>query len=210
MNIVLTGATGCIGSALLPALSQHHQLRLITRAEVGNSQYEAEQGLEDISTQTGMEIVLIRPSLVYGTGVKGNFLSIMRWLHKGIPLPFGAVHNQRSLVAIDNLIDLITVCIKHPAAANQTFLVSDGEDLSTTELLQRLGAALGRPARLLPVPASWLRKAASLLGKEDIAVRLLGSLQIEMRNTCEMLNWSPPVSVDEALRKTAKAYLQAQ
>ncbi len=131
-------------------------------------------------------------------------------LHKGVPLPLDAVHNQRSLVALDNLIDLITIYIDRPAAANQTFLVSDGEDLSTTELLQRLGAALGRPARLLPVPVSWLRKAASLLRKEDIAVRLLGSLQIDMRKTCELLNWSPPVSVDEALRKTAKSYLQAQ
>ena len=174
------------------------------------SKYEAEQGLKDISKQTGMEIVIIRPPLVYGPGVKGNFFSMMRWLHKGIPLPLGAVHNQRSLVALENLIDLITVCIDHPAAANQTFLVSDGEDLSTTELLQRLGAALGRHARLLSVPASWLRKAASLLGKKDIAMRLLDSLQIDMRKTCELLNWSPPVSVDEALRKTAKSYLQVQ
>jgi UDP-4-keto-D-QuiNAc 4-reductase len=174
----------------------------------GISKYEAEQGLKEISAHTGMEIVIIRPPLVYGAGVKGNFLSMMRGLHKGIPLPLGAIHNQRSLVSLDNFIDLITICIDHPAAANQTFLVSDGEDLSTTELLKRLGAALGRPARLLPVPASWLRKAASLLGKEDVAVRLLGSLQIDMRKTCKLLNWSPPVSVDEALHRTAKAYLQ--
>jgi nucleoside-diphosphate-sugar epimerase len=176
----------------------------------GISKYEAEQGLKEMSAQTGMEIVIIRPPLVYGPGVKGNFLNMMRWLHKGIPLPLGAVLNQRSLVSLDNLIDLITVCIDHPAAANQTFLVSDGEDLSTTELLQRLGAALGKPARLLPVPASWLYNVLSLLGKEDIAVRLLGSLQIDMRKTCEMLNWSPLITVDEALKKTAEAYLQAQ
>ncbi|MGR0481933.1 MAG: UDP-glucose 4-epimerase family protein [Candidatus Electronema sp. V4] len=174
------------------------------------SKHEAEIGLRQLAQGTGLEIVIIRPPLVYGANAPGNFGRLLQIAAKGIPLPFGAVHNQRSLVALENLIDLITVCIGHPAAANQTFLVSDGEDLSTTELLQRLGAALGRPGRLLPVPASWLRKAASFLGKEDIAMQLLSSLQIDMRKTCELLNWSPPVSVDEALRKTAKAYLQAQ
>jgi nucleoside-diphosphate-sugar epimerase len=172
------------------------------------SKYEAEQGLKDISKQTGMKIVIIRPPLVYGPGVKGNFLSMMRWLHKGIPLPLGAVHNQRSLVALGNLIDLITICIDHPAAANQTFLVSDGEDLSTTELLQRLGAALGRPARLLPVPQPIIETALNLLGKRAIAQRLCGNLQIDISQTCDRLGWTPPVSVDQALRQTAQAYLQ--
>jgi nucleoside-diphosphate-sugar epimerase len=300
--ILITGTTGFVGSALLPALSHYHHIRPVTRAEFGDflpttdytaalshaevvihlaarahimhdtaadplkefrrantagtlnlarqaaaagvrrfiflssvkvngefttpgkpftasdvlapddpyglSKYEAEQGLKEISVKTGMEIVIIRPPLVYGTGVKGNFLSMMHWLYKGIPLPLGAIHNQRSLVALDNLIDLIKVCIDHPAAANQTFLVSDGEDLSTTELLKRIGTTLGKPARLLPVPVSWLQKMATLLGKGDIALRLLGSLQIDMRKTCELLNWSPPVSVDEALHRTARAYLQ--
>lgn len=155
-----------------------------------------------------MEIVIIRPPLVYGPGVKGNFLSMMRWLHKGIPLPLGAIHNQRSLVALDNLIDLITVCIDHPAAANQTFLVSDGEDLSTTELLQRLGAALGKPARLLPVPQSIIETTLNLLGKRAIAQRLCGNLQIDISKTRDLLGWKPPVSVDQALSKTAQAYLQ--
>ncbi len=172
------------------------------------SKYEAEQGLIEIAVQTGMEIVIIRPPLVYGPGVKGNFLSMMRWLHKGIPLPLGAVHNQRSLVALDNLIDLITVCIDHPAAANQTFLVSDGEDLSTPELLQRLGAALGKPARLLPVPQSLLETILNLLGKHAIAQRLCGNLQIDISKTRDRLGWTPPVSVDQALRQTAQAYLQ--
>jgi UDP-glucose 4-epimerase len=157
-----------------------------------------------------MEVVIIRPPLVYGPGVKANFLSIMRWLHKGIPLPLGSIHNHRSLVALPNLIDLITTCIDHPAAANQTFLVSDGEDLSTTALLRRLGDALGKPARLLPIPQAWLETTLTGLGKRAIAQRLCGSLQIDLSHTRNTLGWTPPVSVDEALRQTAAAYLQAQ
>ena len=157
-----------------------------------------------------MEIVIIRPPLVYGPGVKGNFLSMMRWLHKGIPLPLGAVRNRRSLVAVDNLINLITVCIDHPAAANQTFLVSDGEDLSTTELLQRLRAALGKSARLLPVPQALLETTLNLFGKRAIAQRLCGNLQIDISKNRDLLGWTSPVSVDQALRQTAQAYLQKQ
>ena len=174
----------------------------------GISKYEAEQGLRELAVQTSMEVVIIRPPLVYGPGVKANFLSMMRWLHKGIPLPLGAIHNQRSLVALDNLVDLITICIDHPAAANQTFLVSDGEDLSTTALLQRLGSALGKPTRLLPVPQRLLTASLTLLGKGAIAQRLCGSLQVDISKTRDLLGWVPPMSVDEALRKTAQAYLQ--
>ena len=175
----------------------------------GLSKYQAEQGLLKIARQTGIEIVIIRPPLVYGAGVKGNFLSMMGWLQKGILLPLGNLHNQRSLVALSNLIDLITTCIDHPAAANQTFLVSDGEDLSTTELLQRLSKALGKPARLLPVPQKLLETTLNLLGKQSIAQRLCGNLQIDMIQTRELLSWTPPVSVDEALQQTAQTYLQA-
>ncbi len=174
------------------------------------SKHEAEIGLRQIAQETGMEIVIIRPPLVYGANAPGNFGRLLSIAAKGIPLPLGAVHNQRSLVALDNLIDLITVCINHTAAANQTFLVSDGEDLSTADLLKRLRAALGRPARLLPVPASWLHKVASLLGKGDIAQRLCGSLQVDISKTRNLLDWTPPVSVDQALRQTAQAYLQNQ
>lgn len=174
------------------------------------SKYEAEQGLREIAHQTGMEIVIIRPPLVYGAGVKGNFQSMMKWLYKGIPLPLGNIHNQRSLVALDNLVDLITLCIEHPAAANQTFLVSDGEDLSTTALLRRLGTAMGKPARLLPIPQNLLTTSLQLLGKGNIAQRLCGNLQVDISKTRELLGWTPPISVDEALRQTAQAYLQAQ
>lgn len=173
----------------------------------GQSKQEAEQGLRLVAQQTGLEVVIIRPPLVYGVGVKGNFQSMMNWLHKGIPLPLGKIYNQRSLVALGNLVDLITICINHPAAANQTFLVSDGEDLSTTELLQRLSRALGKPDRLLPIPQGWLETALTLVGKRAIAQRLCGNLQVDISKTRDLLGWTPPVSVDEALRQTAQAYL---
>ncbi|MDA8486171.1 SDR family oxidoreductase [Pseudomonas resinovorans] len=174
----------------------------------GVSKMEAEQGLRAIAAETGMEVVIIRPTLVYGPGVKANFLSMMRWLHKGVPLPFGAIHNRRSLVALDNLVDLIVTCIDHPAAANQTFLVSDGEDLSTTELLRRMATALGKPARLLPVPSWLLEAGAAMLGKKALSQRLCGSLQVDISKTRELLGWAPPLSVDAALRKTAKHFME--
>lgn len=176
----------------------------------GISKMEAEQGLRALAAETGMEVVIIRPVLVYGPGVKANFLSMMRWLHKGVPLPFGAIHNRRSLVALDNLVDLIVTCIDHPAAANQTFLVSDGEDLSTSDLLRRMSAALGKPARLLPVPSWLLEVGAAMLGKQSLAQRLCGSLQVDINKTRELLGWSPPVSVDAALRRTAVHFLAQQ
>jgi len=169
----------------------------------GVSKMEAEQGLREIALQTGMEVVIIRPPLVYGPGVKANFAAMMRWLKRGVPLPLGAIHNQRSLVALDNLVDLLVTCLTHPAAANQTFLVSDGEDVSTTELLRRMSQALGRPARLVPVPVSWLKLAAAMVGKSDVAQRLCGSLQVDIEKTRRLLGWTPPISLDEGLKKAA-------
>jgi nucleoside-diphosphate-sugar epimerase len=176
----------------------------------GVSKWEAEQQLHTLSAETGMEVVIIRPVLVYGPGVKANFLNMMKWLYKGVPLPLGAIHNKRSLVALDNLVDLIVTCIDHPGAANETFLVSDGEDLSTTELLRRMSQALGKRPRLLPVPAWMLETAAKALGKQSIAQRLCGSLQVEIAHTRERLAWTPPVSVDAALRRTARHFLEQQ
>ena len=137
-------------------------------------------------------------------GVKGNFQSMMRLISVGVPLPLGAIHNKRSFVALDNLVDLIITCIEHPRAANQTFLAGDGEDLSTTELLQRIGIAMGKSARLLPLPVSILTVIASSLGKMDVAQRLCGSLQVDISKTRELLGWKPPVSIDEGLRRTVK------
>lgn len=174
----------------------------------GVSKYEAEVGLCQLASETGMDVVIIRPPLVYGPGVKANFLNMMRWLQKGFPLPLGTVRNKRSLVALDNLVDLIVTCVDHPSAVNQTFLVSDGEDLSTTELLTRMGNALGKPARLVPIPPRVLESGLSLLGKQAVAKRLCGSLQVDISKTRELLGWSPPVSVEEALRKTAEDFLK--
>lgn len=167
----------------------------------GASKLEAENGLREIAAATGMGVVIIRPPLVYGPGVKGNFATMTRMVAKGLPLPLGAIHNKRSLVALDNLVDLITTCIDHPAAANQVFLAGDGEDLSTPELLRRLGLAVGTPARLVPVPAGLLQLGATALGKRAMAQRLLGSLQVDISKTREVLGWEPPVSVDEGLRR---------
>jgi nucleoside-diphosphate-sugar epimerase len=154
-----------------------------------------------------MEVVIIRPPLVYGPGVKANFESMMRWLARGIPLPLaGVTENRRSLVALDNLVDLIVTCLTHPAAANHTFLVSDDEDLSTAALLRRMGEAQGSPARLFYAPASVLELGAAMLGKRSICQRLCESLQVDIRKTRELLGWAPPVTVDEGLRCAAAGF----
>lgn len=166
------------------------------------SKHEAELGLQKLAEDTGMEVVTIRPPLIYGPNAPGNFGSLMRWLMRGVPLPLGCVNqNRRSFVALDNLVDLILTCVWHPRAGNQIFLVSDGEDVSTTQLLQRMGKAMNRSVRLLPVPTGLLGLMASLLGKKGMAQSLLGSLQLDIRNTCEVLNWNPPISIDEGLRR---------
>jgi nucleoside-diphosphate-sugar epimerase len=151
-----------------------------------------------------MEIVIIRSPLVYGPSVMANFGLMMRWVARGIPLPLaGVTENRRSMVALDNLVDLIVTCLKHPAAANQTFLVSDGEDLSTASLLRRMGEAQGTPARLFYMPSVALKLGATVLGKQSIYQRLCGSLQVDSSKARQMLDWTPPISVDEGLRRAA-------
>lgn len=165
------------------------------------SKWEAEQGLWKLQKDTGMEVVIIRPPLVYGAGAPGNFGALVRWISKGVPLPLGAVHNRRSLVAVDNLVDLIITCADHPEAANQVFLAGDGQDLSTTELLRGVAQALGKPARLVPVPEGLLMLSATFLGKKSMAQRLLGSLQVDISKARDVLGWQPPVSVREGLAR---------
>ena len=174
------------------------------------SKWEAEKVLWEVSAKTGLEVVVVRPPLVYGPGVKGNMLRLLSMVASGMPLPLGAVHNQRSLVGLDNLVDLLIHCVDHPAAAGQVLLVSDGEDLSTPELIRVLAQAMGKPSRLVPVPVLLLRAAGSLLGKGAEVDRLVGSLQVDSNHTRELLDWSPPVSVDEGLQKTADWFLGQQ
>jgi nucleoside-diphosphate-sugar epimerase len=165
------------------------------------SKWEAELGLWAIGREMGMEIVIVRPPLIYGPNAPGNFGILVRMVERGVPLPLGAVRNKRSLVAMDNLVDMIITCIDHPGAANETFLVSDGEDLSTTQLLQGVAEAMGKPSRLITVPVSLLQFGATLLGKKAVAQRLLGSLQVDISHTQKCLNWTPPLTVKQGLQR---------
>ncbi|OHW39720.1 MULTISPECIES: SDR family oxidoreductase [Pseudomonas] len=172
----------------------------------GISKMEAEEALKALALETGLEVVIVRPVLVYGPGVKANFESMMKWLVKRVPLPFGAISNQRSLVALDNLVSLILTCTTHPAASNQTFLASDGDDVSTTELLRKLATALDAPARLIPVPQWVLACGATLLGKKALSQRLCGSLQVDITKAREVLGWHPPLTLEQGLEVTAQHY----
>ena len=167
----------------------------------GISKHEAEVGLREIARTTGMQVVIIRPTLVYGKDAKGNFKSLMSIVARGVPLPLSSIHNLRSFVGIDNLVDFIITCLEHPTAANETFLVSDGEDLSTPDLIRRMARAMNRPARLLPFPAAVLMAGAAILGKREMAQRLCGNLQIDISKSRKLLVWNPPISVDEGLRR---------
>jgi nucleoside-diphosphate-sugar epimerase len=169
------------------------------------SKADAERALAEVMSGSSMALTVIRPPLVYGPGAPGNFRAMVLALARGWPLPLGLVtHNRRSFVAIDNLVDLIVTCLDHPAAANKAFLVSDGEDLSTADLLHRLGATMGRPARLLGVPVGVLRFGAKLLGKPEVFQSLCGSLQVDISKTRELLGWRPPIGVDEGLKRAAE------
>lgn len=165
------------------------------------SKLEAETSLRLIAQETGMEFVIIRPTLVYGPNAPGNFGKLLTLTQKNLPLPLGSVFNKRSLVGLDNLVDLIVTCIAHPNAINQTFLVSDDHDLSTTELLIMMTSAAGKKSRLIPIPLIWLRFAAKLIGTQDVIDRLCGNLQVDISHTKETLGWVPPVSIDEGIRR---------
>ena len=170
------------------------------------SKLEAEYALLRIAAETGMEVVIIRPPLVYGAEAPGNFASLVKYVRRGVPLPFGSVHNMRSLVGIDNLLSLLFLCAdqsRSPRAANHVFLVADEEDLSTTELLRRMGLVLGKPARLVPVPQKVLETCLILLGEKTVAQSLLGNLQVDTRKVREVLGWRPPLSLDQGLMAIA-------
>jgi nucleoside-diphosphate-sugar epimerase len=175
----------------------------------GVSKLEAEYGLREIESKTGMEVVVIRPTLVYGPNVRANFLRILKIVDRGIPLPFGSVKNKRSMVSIDNLVDLVSICISHPMAAGQTFIASDGHDLSTPELICQLALLMGRQAHLISVPPRLLRLLGTLIGRRNDVERLLGTLQVDIGHTRNTLDWTPPVNVQVGLSKTVDWYLSA-
>ncbi len=171
----------------------------------GVSKWEAEQALWAVAASTGLEVVVVRPPLVYGPGAKCNLARLLKLVRSGVPLPLGAVHNRRSLIGIDNLVDLLIQCVEHPLAAGQTLFASDGEDVSTPELLRHMAAGLGRSARLMPVPLPLLRLAGRMINKQAEVERLVGSLEIDSRQTRQLLNWTPPVSVSEGIRRMVDA-----
>jgi nucleoside-diphosphate-sugar epimerase len=171
------------------------------------SKWEAEEALAQVSEETGMELVIVRTPLVYGPGVKANFFRLLHLVEKGVPLPFGCIDNQRSLVSLENLVDFLWRCIEEPAAAGEIFMVSDGEDVSTPELIRRIAEFMGRPARLINVPESLLRFGEILLGRSGEVDRLCGSLQVDITKAKRMLNWEPPLNIDDGLKKTVDWYV---
>ncbi|EJU9866195.1 UDP-glucose 4-epimerase family protein [Vibrio vulnificus] len=179
--------------------------------DYGLSKSEAEKQLVALAKDSGMEVVIIRPTLVYGPGVKANFASLMNLVSKGIPLPFGGItNNKRSLVSVDNLVDLIVTCIEHPKAANQVFLVSDDHDVSTSEMVRHMALALDKPTWQLPLPVWCYNLAGKLFNKSDVVDRLTGSLQVDITHTKETLGWTPPQSLQEGFKQTAEAFLQSK
>lgn len=173
------------------------------------SKFEAEEGLRKIAFESGIDVVIIRPPLVYGANAPGNFKTLITAVKRGIPLPLGAIKNKRSFVFIGNLVSLVERCIAHPAAANQVFLVSDGHDLSTTELLRECALAQGVTPRLISIPQKWIELGAIILGKRELGVRLCGDLQVDISKAKTLLDWMPPYSVADGLKLTAETALHS-
>lgn len=175
----------------------------------GQSKSEAEEQLLELAETTGMEVVIIRPTLVYGPGVKANFASLLNLVNKGLPLPFACIeNNRRSLVSVKNLVDLIIICIDHPKAVNQIFLVSDDNDMSTAEMINKMSIALNKKSWMIPMPLWCYKFVGKLTGKQAVVDRLLGSLQVDISKTKELLDWTPPQSVEDGFKETAKAFLK--
>jgi UDP-glucose 4-epimerase len=170
--------------------------------DYGKTKYEAEKELRLIAANSHMEVVIIRPPLIYGKGVKANFKNLIKLCQSRLPLPFGAIHNKRSMVYVENLVDFMITCISHPKAANETFLISDDKDVSTTELIQTIRLSQGIPALLIPIPRQWIVCLLNLLGKKSLATRLCGNLQVDISKAKTLLNWKPPYTFKQAIQKT--------
>jgi UDP-glucose 4-epimerase len=170
--------------------------------DYGKTKYEAEKELRLIAANSNMEVVIIRPPLIYGKGVKANFKNLIKLCQLRLPLPFGAIHNKRSMVYVENLVDFMITCISHPKAANETFLISDDENVSTTELIKTIRQSLGLPALLIPIPQLWVVFLLSLIGKKSLATRLCGNLQVDISKAKTLLNWKPPYTFKQGIQKT--------
>lgn len=205
-RLVFLSSLKVLGEQTAPGLRFNNDTPPAPEDAYGRSKWEAEQALWAVSKLTGLEVVVVRPPLVHGPGVKANFLRLMQAVARGLPLPFGQVHNQRSLLALGNLTDLLQLCTWHPDAPGQAFLASDDQDVSTPDLVRELAAAMGRPPRLLPVPISWLRWAGRLTGRLHQIERLIGSLQVDIGHTREVLDWSPRLTLKQGLRLTVQDF----
>ncbi|PKO30050.1 MAG: UDP-glucose 4-epimerase [Betaproteobacteria bacterium HGW-Betaproteobacteria-9] len=205
-RLVFLSSLKVLGEQTAPGLRFNSLTPPAPEDAYGRSKWEAEQALWAVSKRTGLEVVVVRPPLVHGPGVKANFLRLMQAVARGLPLPFGQVHNQRSLLALGNLTDLLQLCTRHPDAPGQTFLASDDQDISTPDLVRELAAAMERPPRLLPVPVSWLRWAGRLTGRLHQIERLIGSLQVDIGHTREVLDWSPRLTLQQGLRLTVQGF----
>lgn len=171
------------------------------------SKRDAEEGIAAVAAASDMEFAIVRPPLVYGPGVRANFLRLLQWVEAGVPLPFGSIHNRRSMVSVWNLADLLVRVLNHPSAAGRVWMVSDGRDVSSAELIRELALAMNRRPRLISVPASFLRAAAIVLRRREEIDRLCGSLTVDMSETTSVLGWAPPLSFEEGVRRTVHWYL---
>jgi nucleoside-diphosphate-sugar epimerase len=205
-RFVYLSSIGVNGNKSSQPFTEHDKLKPHNNYAI--SKQEAENSLFAIAKESKMKVVIIRPPLVYGPNAPGNFATLVKWVYKGVPLPFGAIHNKRSLVALDNLVSFIVHCLAHPKAVNEVFLISDGVDVSTIELLQKVSKAFGKKPWLIPVPVSWMMFAARLVSKGDVATRLFGSLQVDSTKARDLLGWRPVITMDAQLKKTADAYLE--
>lgn len=198
-RFVFISSVKVLGEATPPGQPFRHDSPPGPQDPYGQSKWEAEQALWPLARETGLEVVVIRPPLVYGPGVGANFHRLMRWVASGLPIPLKSVRNRRSLVSVGNLVDLIALCTRHPGAAGQTLLVSDGHDLSTPELIEGLGQAMGIRPRLWPTPVAGLMLAGRLAGRRAMVERLVQSLQVDIAHTREHLGWAPPLAVEQGL-----------
>ncbi len=205
-RLIFISSVKAMGESTRPGEAWNESSPCDPQDAYGRSKHDAERILTDIGKKTSLEVVILRLPLVYGPGVKGNIARLLTAVSRGIPLPLGGIHNQRSLLYLDNLVDAIRVSIEHPAAAGETFLVSDGEDCSTPKLIRLVGLGINRPVRMFHFPPSIIRLAGRIFGKGAEVERLLGSLVVDIGKIRQTLSWNPPYTMEQGLKRTAHFY----